>query len=280
VFAIVLAGWSSKLRLLGLSTVAGNQTLEKVTRNALDVLYIAGLVGLGEPAVAGFSPMRVLGHKTSCAIGPRSQVARLPPARCRGAPWASQAPDQAVSHTLPGDSRRQWPRWASGGAAPARLLPAAVPNQGRRRHAAGDQPRLARPAGHQGAATASEVAAPTPRSRLPPASTHSDPAAPLPPRRLVCTGALTNAALLLTLFPEVQPMVEVVLMGGAMGAGNTGACAARPGRWRVRRPVPSTRGEPWRAVQQPVAAAGWQRRRTARPGGACCRPTARRCRQG
>ncbi len=40
-------------------------------------------------------------------------------------------------------------------------------------------------------------------------------------RRLVCTGSLTNAAVLVTLFPEVVPMVDVVIMGGAMGQGNT-----------------------------------------------------------
>eukprot|EP00198_Chlamydomonas_reinhardtii_P002967 XP_001692303.1 predicted protein [Chlamydomonas reinhardtii] len=40
--------------------------------------------------------------------------------------------------------------------------------------------------------------------------------------RLVCTGALTNAALLLALYPEAAQWVELVLMGGAMGVGNTG----------------------------------------------------------
>ena len=62
---------------------------------------------------------------------------------------------------------------------------------------------------------------------------------------LICTGALTNAALLLSLYPELAPRVRVVLMGarartthagakqrrivarrggagGAMGRGNTG----------------------------------------------------------
>ncbi len=39
--------------------------------------------------------------------------------------------------------------------------------------------------------------------------------------QLVCTGALSNAALLLMLFPEVMPMVEVTLMGGCLGVGNT-----------------------------------------------------------
>lgn len=39
---------------------------------------------------------------------------------------------------------------------------------------------------------------------------------------LVATGALTNVALLLILYPEVTAMVDITLMGGAMGMGNTG----------------------------------------------------------
>ena len=39
--------------------------------------------------------------------------------------------------------------------------------------------------------------------------------------QLVCTGALSNAALLLMLYPEVMPMVEITLMGGCLGIGNT-----------------------------------------------------------
>jgi inosine-uridine nucleoside N-ribohydrolase len=44
------------------------------------------------------------------------------------------------------------------------------------------------------------------------------------PLQLVCTGALTNAALAFMVFPElVKPdYVAVTLMGGAMGVGNTG----------------------------------------------------------
>ena len=43
---------------------------------------------------------------------------------------------------------------------------------------------------------------------------------------LVCTGALTNAALLLILFPEVQQLLEqIVVMGGAVGSGNTNPVA-------------------------------------------------------
>lgn len=42
---------------------------------------------------------------------------------------------------------------------------------------------------------------------------------------LVCTGALTNAALLLSVYPELMQRIRLVLMGGALGAGNTGPCA-------------------------------------------------------
>lgn len=42
------------------------------------------------------------------------------------------------------------------------------------------------------------------------------------PVQLVCTGALTNAALLVLLYPEVVPMIAVTIMGGCMGVGNTG----------------------------------------------------------
>ena len=44
------------------------------------------------------------------------------------------------------------------------------------------------------------------------------------PVHLVCTGALTNAALLLLLYPELvaDKRIEITLMGGALGIGNTG----------------------------------------------------------
>ena len=43
---------------------------------------------------------------------------------------------------------------------------------------------------------------------------------------LACTGALTNVALLLIMFPEVASFIEqIVLMGGAIGSGNTNPCA-------------------------------------------------------
>lgn len=43
---------------------------------------------------------------------------------------------------------------------------------------------------------------------------------------LVATGSLTNVALLLMVFPEVKAkLAQIVLMGGAMGIGNTGPVA-------------------------------------------------------
>ena len=43
---------------------------------------------------------------------------------------------------------------------------------------------------------------------------------------IMCTGALTNVAVLLILFPEVLACIEqIVLMGGAIGSGNTNPCA-------------------------------------------------------
>lgn len=48
--AIILAGHNPRTELLGISTVAGNQTVEKVTNNALCVLQAAGLDSIGEVA--------------------------------------------------------------------------------------------------------------------------------------------------------------------------------------------------------------------------------------
>ena len=47
------------------------------------------------------------------------------------------------------------------------------------------------------------------------------------PRRvaLVATGALTNVALLLWLYPSIASLISLTVMGGAVGAGNTHPCA-------------------------------------------------------
>jgi len=45
--AIILAGYSPDILLLGISTVAANQAVEKVTLNALQILDAAGLSHIG-----------------------------------------------------------------------------------------------------------------------------------------------------------------------------------------------------------------------------------------
>ena len=56
------AGYDSRLRLLGVSTVAGNQTVEKVTLNALGLLTAAGLHDIREslPAIFAFCASRTV----------------------------------------------------------------------------------------------------------------------------------------------------------------------------------------------------------------------------
>jgi inosine-uridine nucleoside N-ribohydrolase len=41
------AGHNQLVNLIGVSTIAGNQTTAKVTQNALDILYAAGLSCIG-----------------------------------------------------------------------------------------------------------------------------------------------------------------------------------------------------------------------------------------
>ncbi|MBG0565689.1 nucleoside hydrolase [Actinoplanes sp. NEAU-A11] len=49
--ALLLAAGDYRLRLLGVTTVAGNQTLDKTTKNALKILALAGAAGV--PVAAG-----------------------------------------------------------------------------------------------------------------------------------------------------------------------------------------------------------------------------------
>src|SRR5690348_6822687 len=49
--ALLLAAGDTRLRLLGVTTVAGNQTLDKTTKNALKILALAGVAGV--PVAAG-----------------------------------------------------------------------------------------------------------------------------------------------------------------------------------------------------------------------------------
>src|SRR3954466_2541360 len=88
--AILLALGSDELELRGLTTVAGNQTLEKTTANAIRVLELAGR---GEIPVAEGSPRPrlaepLVGASVPGGTGPDGAV--LPP------PEAERAPQHAV----------------------------------------------------------------------------------------------------------------------------------------------------------------------------------------
>lgn len=152
--AIMLAGHSPSVELLGLSTVAGNQTVEKTTVNALRVLSLADIRGVDVVMGQGAPLMRESKvcpeiHGSS-GLGTRSgqEVPDLPPV-------GRLIPKKAIVHMYDVISQH------------------------------GD----------------GEVV-------------------------LVATGSLTNVALLLMVFPEVKAkLAQIVLMGGAMGIGNTGPVA-------------------------------------------------------
>lgn len=152
--AIILAGYSPDVLLLGISTVAANQAVEKVTLNALQILDAAGLSQIG--VVQGQSKPLVRPRMECPEIHGESGLAlrngSLPPTNLQ------PIPGKAVLVMY----ERMWTHRQQ---------------SGQRVH-------------------------------------------------LVCTGALTNAALLLTLFPEAADEIEqIVLMGGAIGSGNTNPSA-------------------------------------------------------
>ncbi|KAJ9505110.1 hypothetical protein QJQ45_006549 [Haematococcus lacustris] len=89
-------------------------------------------------------------------------------------------------------------------------------------------PAAPQPSSTDTAGTSSDPIPPLPPGSSAPAAATPAAAAPAAAKqpavkvRLVCTGALSNAALLLAVYPELVPMLEVVMMGGSMGTGNTG----------------------------------------------------------
>ncbi|MEA4911172.1 MAG: nucleoside hydrolase, partial [Oscillospiraceae bacterium] len=74
--AIMMAGNNEKFELLGITTVRGNQTLEKTTRNALDVCQWLGLndvpvcAGSDRPIVREAPPVEARVHGESGLDGP------------------------------------------------------------------------------------------------------------------------------------------------------------------------------------------------------------------
>jgi inosine-uridine nucleoside N-ribohydrolase len=163
-FALMLAGHSPYLEVVGVSTSAGNQTLIKTTKNTLDILFASGLGHL--PVYAG-QEQPLLRPVTVCP-------------------------------EIHGDSGLGGPTVATHALALASSTPAFL--------------RLHEVLTAHAAAAVSAVDAGS-----------AAQAAPEDNRiTIVCTGPLTNLALLLVAFPRDSALIRrVVLMGGAIGAGNT-----------------------------------------------------------
>eukprot|EP00878_Enallax_costatus_P044648 GHUV01053349.1.p1 GENE.GHUV01053349.1~~GHUV01053349.1.p1 ORF type:complete len:261 (+),score=52.90 GHUV01053349.1:1337-2119(+) len=148
--AIILAGYSPALKLLGISTVASNQVVEKTTRNALDVLDLCGLSHVGvvkgqaKPLVRDLALTCPQIHGETGLDGPH------------GGP------------VLPHSQRQPLPGKA------VNVMFAAIQQQYTTYPQEGKV-------------------------------------------QLICTGALTNAALLLVVYPEVKDMIDITIMGGAIG---------------------------------------------------------------
>ena len=168
--------------------MAGNQTVGKVTDNALRVLAACGLphvdvvAGAAKPLLRPAPILCPEIHGDTGLDGPL------------GGPVLPPAPHAAVPGKAP---VVMFERIA---AAHARLQQAAAAAGGGQGDGAGEQEGDA--SGSSGSGSGGQAAA-GPRVQL------------------VATGALTNVALLLALYPEACGMLEVTLMGGALGVGNT-----------------------------------------------------------
>ena len=143
------------LRVVGVTAVAGNQTVRKTYANAVKLLAIAGRADV--PCYRGQARPMIRAPKHDPGIHGESGLDGSPTfdAFSREASGAAPAPE----------------RWAAA----------------------------------KGVLAMGEAIAADPAERI----------------TIIATGALTNVALFLSLFPELKPKIErVVFMGGAMGVGN------------------------------------------------------------
>jgi len=155
VFAIILAGYSTdRIRLLGISTVACNQTVEHTTENALRAIDFYGLHGI--PVVQG-QPRPLIKASQCCPeIHGSSGLDGLDGEPCLPPASSGQHPirENAMAYIYDSICKEY--------------------NKG-----------------------TTKV-------------------------NVVATGALTNIALLIILYPEIVEMMSVTCMAGSIGAGNTG----------------------------------------------------------
>ena len=100
--ALLLALASPEVELLGITTVAGNQTLEKTTANALKILEF---VGRTEIPVAAGAP-RPLVREPYVAAYVHGETRHGRARRCR-APTTRRSPQHAVDFLAAADQRRR-----------------------------------------------------------------------------------------------------------------------------------------------------------------------------
>jgi purine nucleosidase len=184
-FAILLATFGDTIKLIGLSTVSGNQTIEKTTQNALKALNLFGQVKHVELADSEFD--RPLGL-TDCVshggiqypilMGSRRPLMR--PSKICQEIHGESGLDTHVSLELP--------------PMPTNTDKYVVNLNSQEIHFTTQMYTSIKRAGS--------------------------------PVTLLATGPLTNVALLLINHPDVSEHIEkIVIMGGAMGVGNTGPVA-------------------------------------------------------
>ena len=194
--AIILAahGMNPNVIVAGVSTTCGNQTLAKTTDNALRILHLIGRddVGARPPPPREHHRTIVRAHRVVLSIPNRhsSHLSDPSPAVARVAEVYAGA-DKPLTRP-----RRNCPEIHGESGLDGPDIPPAP---------RGANPKKAIVA----MAAAFERILEIPSAR------------PV----LVATGALTNVALLFSVYPELAGAVEVVLMGGALGKGNTGPVA-------------------------------------------------------
>ena len=88
--AMLLAHGNPGIDLLAVTTVVGNQTLEKVTRNALSVARIAGITGV--PFAAGCPRPLVRAIETARGDPRRDRSGRPGSARAGPSSWTAGTP--------------------------------------------------------------------------------------------------------------------------------------------------------------------------------------------
>ncbi|QDZ24711.1 inosine-uridine-preferring nucleoside hydrolase [Chloropicon primus] len=170
--AILLAGYSpDRVKLLGVSTVHGNQSVDKVTLNALACLRAYGMLSSQQQQQQQQQQQRHL-----VVVKGSSKPLVRPAVHCAEIHGESGLDNREGRPLFPLDDRAG--------------LEAHLDQSGKcvnvmHDHIASAESRVA----------------------------------------LVATGALTNVALLLLVYPELADRIDVVLMGGAYGLGNTGPVA-------------------------------------------------------